>query len=918
MFPKSNFHRNKVFLLLMTMLLFGGFLTFGTGSTPTASAQTTFDVYLRINAPTYVQPGQNMTYEFKVENLTSNAYPSSSFFTYIPANTTYVSGGTYTSGATPYVTLSVPALAANGSHTVSYVVQANSSVPVGTVIENDGLTGFFTPPFNVGYFKDSTLVEAPPTTVLTLKNNNGTPYDVKVNSFGFDNYTNVLPAGRTYSDDLGAADLFMMFGSGVCQSGTTAADCVLSAPAKAWATTQIDSLNGGHCDGMATTNLRMFNSLPFKNYSTPATFQSGAVNIVDLNFPAQPIENYQVYYHSLWSFVSNQYYKAAPNDIVARISQGLNATPPIPYVVSFYNADFSKGHSVAAIGLESATVNGKVEVRIIVYDNNFPKQRQYIKVDPAANTWSYTTSATPGTTASVYSGNATSNNLWILDNNLRDLPAGQTYACPFCTTSGSAAKTTSADGSASDLFTHEIDFQFTGEGAILVVNDEGQSIGKEIGATDLINEIPGAEFFHFTGGLDKEIPPKLVIPISETNDTFYDVYVHGTTVDDPSNGLLSIHGPGFSIGVYDIHLDPHETFEFSVSPDGDHISFYATEDITAPEIYIAHDPIHPGDPSVIFDIEGVVLLAGEKVMLDLDPELEQIHFNHTGPEAEDFIIDMQLIWPDGHVEDYAEEIHAPAGTHSVYIDFGAWDGLEHPATYIDDVLQNPSVNHRLKLIDAVGTYDPTPQTDAPAGVYHVEATFQNVTEVSFSDVYFTVANLGLGDVLLNADAGSLGTRVSVPADLMGADGWLHTNESFTFSFGVGLADMDFADLTVDANGVPHDWIHPDPAPSYDANNASFVFDGMEALPNQLDLLANDVQALADSGELNQIEAARLLQNLDIAEQALDGQSDHQVIRQLRMFLARVRWNGNLSDEAKAPLIAQAQFLVQQLQVPRNR
>ena len=49
------------------------------------------------------------------------------------------------------------------------------------------------------------------------------------------------------------------------------------------------------------------------------------------------------------------------------------------------------------------------------------------------------------------------------------------------------------------------------------------------------------------------------------------------------------------------------------------------------------------------------------------------------------------------------------------------------------------------------------------------------------------------------------------------------NESFTVSFDVGLASAASSNLTVDANGMPHDWIHPNPPPSYDANNASFVF-----------------------------------------------------------------------------------------------
>jgi hypothetical protein len=92
-------------------------------------------------------------------------------------------------------------------------------------------------------------------------------------------------------------------------------------------------------------------------------------------------------------------------------------------------------------------------------------------------------------------------------------------------------------------------------------------------------------------------------------------------------------------------------------------------------------------------------------------------------------------------------------------------------------------------------------------------------------VYFTVGNLITGNVVLNADGSpaGVGGKISVPDAALGADGVLHSHESFTVSFEVGLASKTSSNLTINANGMPHDWIHPNPPPSYDANNASFVF-----------------------------------------------------------------------------------------------
>ncbi len=141
------------------------------------------------------------------------------------------------------------------------------------------------------------------------------------------------------------------------------------------------------------------------------------------------------------------------------------------------------------------------------------------------------------------------------------------------------------------------------------------------------------------------------------------------------------------------------------------------------------------------------------------------------------------------------------------------------------MLQNPSVNHRLKLTGSTTIYDPTPQANAPAGVYHVTATFTNVTEITLEDLSFVVVNLTGGNMLLNADGGpaAVEAKISVPASALGGDGILGVNEAFTLTFDVGLATASTASFTVNANGAPVDWAFTDPAPAGDANNASFVF-----------------------------------------------------------------------------------------------
>ncbi len=824
MFYKSRKLSTHFALSLMVVLILNSIALFAP-PTPAVYAQAA-DLTIGVAGPGYVQAGQTLTYKVTIENLTSQTYTDLVFYNDVPANTTYVSGGTLLNDGTEYVQFTLASLAPHAKHTVSWVARANNGLAVGTLIGN---TSFGFIPANpadatVGsYDPIGTLVEAPGTLAAIYKNARGTPFDVTVHGFQFQNYAN----SSITNDDLGAQDVFELFGPAVCQSGTTAATCVLSGPAQSWLAEAINSTGGGHCDGLAATSQRLFNSQPFRQYSTPASFQAGAANTINLTFPAQPIENYITHYFQTQDYIWGSHFVGTPTETVQKLTQDFNQSPSQGYTVAIFGtkhldrfdqSDWTGGHAVVAYGIETVSPS---ESRILVYDNNFPKQRKYITVNTAANTWRYVTASTPGQPESAYVGAALSGNLRLVPLSARDLPTGQYFPCPFCPTPTVA----SAQTDAADMIAGELDLSYTGEGAILIVNDAGQKTGDDHATGTFVNEIPGAELFHFQGGLNKDIPPLIGIPFEEHDNTFYSVFVHGKSVVTPTNGMLSIHGPGFSIGVNDIDLDAGELFEFAFSPDGDHIAFTATETITAPEIYIAHDPLHPGDPSIIFDVEGVTLLAGEKVSLDLDPMLERIHFDHTGPEAENFVVDMKHVWPDGQEQDYAETIHQPAGATSSYIDFGAWDGLLHPPTYINDVLQNPSVNHRLKLEQVSGVYDSTPQANAPAGVYHVAATFKNVTEVQLTDLFFSVAELAAGNVLLNADGSpaGAGAKLSLPNTALGADGLLHVNESVTVRFSVGLASANLSALTINANGVPHDWTHEAPELAGQAHNASFVF-----------------------------------------------------------------------------------------------
>lgn len=791
------------------------------------------DFFISVSGPSRIAPGGNITYEFTVENLRDAEITELSFFSKIPANTTHVSGGTHDTNANHSV-FSLASLSANATANFSLVVKVGNNVANDTDILLDWqdfeATDWFVDGASGQYSRSDgvhTIVEAPGTLVAILKHN-GKAFDVNVDGFKFENFSN---DSHTWQDDLGADDVFNLFGPVSCETGNTAETCKLTTTAEKWRLNTIKDMGLGHCDGMASSSLSLFTQTPFKGISKASDLQPGASHNINLNFPGKDIENYivgQMAFQYTWEY-GDEVITKKPSELVSDLTAAFNASPSTAYELTIFKLDHSGGHAITPYGIEKVTDN---EWRILVYDNNFPKQRQFVTVKKTGTTesWRYTTASTPGEAPDVYIGTEKSNTLHIVPNSLRSYGyygEGTYFDCKFCPSKSSTASAQAAsNGQATEMqIDGTLEVQYIGEGAILVVNDEGQKTGDDPVSKTFVDEIPDTDIHHHRGGLGKEVPPTIVFPFSETDETYYTVIVHGETVSNTTAGSLNLTGPGFVIGVNDIELDPGEQFEFTVSPDGDHISFESTENMVAPELYIAHDPAIEGNPSVIFDIEGVTLVPGEKVSLDLDPVREHFIFNHSGPEAEDFIVDMMHVWPDGDEEDYSETIELPASANAASIDFGAWDGLSHPPIYFDDELQNPSVNHRLKLESSSRSYDSTPQEGAPAGVYTIEATFTNVTEVQLSDLYFTVANLTDGNVLLNADGGPASTdaKLSVASTDLGDDGILHVNESVTVSFEIGLAQTGSSDFTVDANGVPHDWTHEAPELAGEANDASFDF-----------------------------------------------------------------------------------------------
>lgn len=636
---------------------------------PPAPAFDPAKLLVVVIAPNPVTGGGNHTIKVEATNLAATATPTFTFSFPIPTGTTYVSGGTLEnyqfSGDypnAPHARFVTGSIAAGASVTFEYIVDIPANPAIGTVYPIPyTVFDFLTNGQPDGRLRDSSasMIVEQSATLVASYSHNGTNWSTPRDGFAFNNYGN---SGRNWQNDLSAADIFNIFGPQVCQSGSTAETCKLTAPAEQWRMSQLNGADGGHCEGMAVASIRLFSQLPFNGKTLPADYQSGASTTADLS-RNEAVENFAMYYFALqgtdevyYSYVDN---RLAPSAIVNKLITDFNSATPVGYTVGIYKPGYKEGHAIVATGVEKVDDNN---YRILVYDNNFPKQRKFIEVNTQTETWRYSTAANPNSDPSAYEGNAQTKTLEIAPISSRDLTAGSYFTCDFC-------KSSSRDE------TPPLVVSFDGEGDVLVINDEGQRVGFDFFDTQThINEIAGVVTRTVKHGLGLDIPPVYEVPFME-GDGLYELYVGAHTITDPTDGSLTIHGPGFVMGFDHIELPADgSTYRFQISPHGELLAIDVDADVVLPAMYIAFEPDSADQPSVIFNIDGLELIADEIAIIELNKTEEWMYFETSDPFENHFDISLTEIYSDGTDATYTTTVTTPPNLDHAYVDFGEWDG----------------------------------------------------------------------------------------------------------------------------------------------------------------------------------------------------------------------------------------------------
>jgi hypothetical protein len=502
-------------------------------------------------------------------------------------------------------------------------------------------------------------------------------YDPAANGYGFRNY------GREHDNenDLDAGDLIKMFGAeNVCESGTTARDCVLYEPAEEWREEAVKLLQGGHCEGLAVTSLRFWQGLPFEGRKSPADWQSGAHAVSDLEH-SDAISNYVAYYHVLQmlpeiSGFRAETWKMKPSQILHMLVDSMKEDGKDHYVLTIgmrEDGRYMRGHALAPYEVEDV---GEGIYHLHVYDSNYPGQDKFLVFDTKAETWRYHTAADPTKTASDYFGDATSQTLGLKSQAARELPE---YDCPFCPDDESASL---RDASSSPFVKasfvrrakeDKVGFQLDGEGEILITDPAGKRIGFDFARGRFVNEIPGSEVNPIDGGLGKNIPPEYRLPhVSSAKP--YTINVAGKSIDHEVDADLDMDGPGFVVGFRDILLDPGENLTMTISPNGRELSFTASQDGQTPKVFISVATSHK-EPSYFFEIGGMKLAPGKTVTVKLDLAKGKLFFKDNDADRDAYDVLVTRVNPNGTKNFYEHhDLETAKKSDNYEMDFSKWDG----------------------------------------------------------------------------------------------------------------------------------------------------------------------------------------------------------------------------------------------------
>lgn len=463
--------------------------------------------------------------------------------------------------------------------------------------------------------------------------------------FAFENYTNM--ANPT---NLTAEEVRRLLGPAVCEGAAATGTCNLVPQAQKWMESENESMNGGHCEGMAVLASHFFSGK-----LRPSDF--GADNTFALSLDGNTALQREI---ALWfstqtTMKSIERRDLTPSALVDQLvtelamGTGFGGT-----VLGMYKRDGQGGHAVSPYEVRRPT---PTSVEILVYDNNFPNAERIVTVDTAANTWRYFAATNPSVPGSEYEGDAMTFTLSLA-------PVGPRFALPHpCTICGN----TPMDGGGRS----SVQVSLKGQADLSITDGQGHVTGHDATGA-LISQIPGADTQRTRSadlwGSNPE--PTYTIP----RDTPLDITLDGSRLTgmEPSNVFIA--GGGFALTVEGVELAPGQKDHIVVQPGLPDIT-YRTSGTETPKLVLAFEQ-DGADYTIELRSSGVASGQNLRMALELPGDMLRISFDGSA-SASTFELFVEREDENGTIE--FKHAGVTGGASAVLrADFGAWAGDGQP------------------------------------------------------------------------------------------------------------------------------------------------------------------------------------------------------------------------------------------------
>jgi hypothetical protein len=406
----------------------------------------------------------------------------------------------------------------------------------------------------------------------------------KPHGFGFENWGgDQHPISKLTADDVRG-----LFGDRAC-ARFEKNECVLTPAAKLWANEMNQTMQGGHCEGMAALSAAFHvKKEAVTDYGAPQAFdlqpkKADLMRTISMYFATQALEpvNKSTALTRQWSL----------QKIIDQLVSAIGSQTDY-ITLGIYGAQ--GGHAVTPYMVEQLPSG---VYRVYVYDNNYPGAEKYVEVDVAKDRWTYAGAAlNPKEDPAPWEGASGSMDVTLLSTRYEPLQ------CPFCGDHQPPKNPPQAQSSssqrkpsvASDGYTVVTPVRCSQVQATRK-SDKKQITSTKSGAKA---EISGATMTQLRGsrGCVVRLP----------RDQQYDVaLVSDGSAPTPGNVGITIFYPGSVYSVSDIALAGTASQTFSLSKDN---FSYIAGGTQKPTVRIAEDR---DGPNTLYEVSGFTIEDGK-------------------------------------------------------------------------------------------------------------------------------------------------------------------------------------------------------------------------------------------------------------------------------------------------------------------